>query len=151
MFAVDRIRSLTLTNRPCQMPLNFDLDAYVKDALVVMRGTPIEVELLFDKPTSAWVKDRQWHPSQQTTEYKDGRLAMSICAADTRDLVGWVLHFGSGVRVVSPTSFRDKVRAEAQKTCEQERLRMSLRCAGTHSWSQECVTMYPGASSFPGG
>ena len=151
MFAVDRIRSLTLTNRPCQMPLNFDLDAYVKDALVVMRGTPIEVELLFDKPTSAWVKDRQWHPSQQTTEYKDGRLAMSICAADTRDLVGWVLHFGSGVRVVSPTSFRDKVRAEAQKTCEQERLRMSLRCAGTHSWSQECVTRYPGASSFPGG
>ena len=56
MFAVDRIRSLALTNRPCQMPLDFDLDAYVKDALVVMRGTPIEIELLFDKPTTAWVK-----------------------------------------------------------------------------------------------
>ena len=119
MFAVDRIRALTLTNRPCQMPLDFDLDAYVKDALVVMRGTPIEVELLFDKPTSAWVKGRQWHPSQKTTERKDGCLAMSIRAADTRELVGWVLHFGSGVQVVSPESFRDKVRAEARKICEQ--------------------------------
>ena len=91
----------------------------MKDALVVMRGTPIEVELLFDKPTSAWVKDRQWHPSQKTTERKDGRLAMSVRAADTRELVGWVLHFGSGVQVVSPESFRDKVRAEVRKICEQ--------------------------------
>ena len=107
MFAVDRIRSLTLTNRPCQMPLDFDLDAYVKDALVIMRGKPIEVELLFDKPTTAWVKDRQWHPSQKTTVRKDGQLAMSLRASDTRELVGWVLHFGSGVQVISPASFRE--------------------------------------------
>lgn len=45
---------------------------------------------------------------------------MSIRAADTRELVGWVLHFGSGVQVVSPESFRDTVRAEARKICEQE-------------------------------
>ena len=120
MFAVDRIRSLALTNRPCQMPLDFDLDAYVRDALVVMRGTPIEIELLFDKPTTAWVKDRQWHPSQQTTLEKDGRLRLSLRAADTRELVGWVLHFGSGVRVISPASFRDQVREEARKISEQE-------------------------------
>ena len=120
MFAVDRIRALTLTNRPCQMPLDFDLDAYVKDTLVVMRGTPIDIELLFDKPTTAWVKDRQWHPSQQTSVRKDGRLAMSIHASDTRELVGWVLHFGSGVQVISPESFRGKVREEARKILEQE-------------------------------
>lgn len=119
MFAIDRIRSLTLTERPFQIPPDFDLDTYVKDVLVVMRGTPIEVELLFDKPTSAWVKGRQWHPSQKTTERKDGRLAMSIQAADTRELVGWVLHFGSGVQVISPDSFRAKVREEARKICEQ--------------------------------
>ena len=120
MFAIDRIRSLTLTNHPYQIPLDFNVDAYVRDALVVMRGTPIEVELLFDKPTSTWVKGRQWHPSQKTTERKDGRLAMSIRAADTREMVGWVLHFGSGVRVISPKAFREKVRAEARKICEQE-------------------------------
>ena len=120
MFAVDRIRSLMLTNRPCQMPLDFDLDAYVRDALVVMRGKPIEIELLFDKPTTAWVKDRRWHPSQQTTVGKDGRLRMSMRAADTRELVGWVLHFGSGVRVISPASFRDQVREEARKILAQQ-------------------------------
>lgn len=119
-FAVDRIRSLSLTRRPCQMPLGFDLDAYVKDALMVMRGTPIEVELLFDKATSAWARDRQWHNSQKTHVRKDGRLSLWLRAADTPELVGWVLHFGSGVRVVSPASFRNKVREEARKILERE-------------------------------
>ena len=59
LFAVERIRSLTITNHPCQMPLEFDLEAYMRDALVIMRGKPIEVELLFDRPTMAWVKDCQ--------------------------------------------------------------------------------------------
>ena len=114
-FAVDRIRSLALTNRPCQMPLGFDLDAYVKDALVVMRGRPIDLELLFDKSTTAWVKGRVWHRSQKIHLTRDGRLALSLRVSDTPELVGWVLHFGGGVKVVSPASFRDKVRREAQE------------------------------------
>lgn len=39
MFAVERIQSVTLTDHPYQMPLGFDLEAYVQDALTVMRGT----------------------------------------------------------------------------------------------------------------
>jgi hypothetical protein len=38
MFAIERIRSVTLMDHPYQMPLGFDLDAYVQDALTVMRG-----------------------------------------------------------------------------------------------------------------
>ena len=120
MFAVDRIRSLTITNHPCQMPLGFDLDAYVRDAFVVMRGKPIEIELLFDRPTTAWVQDRQWHPSQQIRRQEDGCLSMTIQVSDTRELVGWVLHFGSGVQVIRPESFRTKVREEARKISEQK-------------------------------
>ncbi len=36
------------------MPLGFDLDANIREALIVMRGDPIEVELLFDRKTAAW-------------------------------------------------------------------------------------------------
>jgi predicted DNA-binding transcriptional regulator YafY len=113
MFAVDRIRALTITNRPCQLPLHFDFDAYVRDALVVMRGKPIDVDLLFDRPTAAWVKGNVWHESQQVAKLKDGRLRMSLRVADTQELVGWILHFGSGVRVLGPEALRDKVREEA--------------------------------------
>lgn len=119
MFAVERIKSLTLTDYPYQMPLHFDIDAYVEDALVVMRGERITVELKFDKATAAWAKDRIWHPSQQTTTLKNGQLLMTLSVADTRELLGWILSFGSGVQVLKPEHLRHAVKEEAGRLLSQ--------------------------------
>ncbi len=115
MFAVDRVRSLAITSRPCQMPLAFDLEAYVRNALVAMRGKPVEVELQFDRSTAAWVRDQIWHSSQQLTALKAGRLKLAIEVGDTRELLGWILHFGAGVQVIKPESLKEKVREEARR------------------------------------
>jgi WYL domain len=37
-FAVERVRSLTVTDRAFQLPLGFDLDSYLGDALIVIAG-----------------------------------------------------------------------------------------------------------------
>ena len=73
MFAVERIRSLTVTPHAFQLPLAFDVEAYVEDALVVMRGRLVEVELAFDRATAAWARDRIWHPSQHLVPSRHGR------------------------------------------------------------------------------
>jgi predicted DNA-binding transcriptional regulator YafY len=113
-FAVERVRSLTVTDHPYQLPLGFDLDAYLRDSLGVMRGTPITVELLLDRATATWARDRVWHASQRLTPLRDGRLRMTLRVADTRELVGWILSFGGGVRVLSPPGLRARVRAEGR-------------------------------------
>ncbi len=115
MFAVERIKSVTLTDRPYQIPLHFDFDAFVEDSLTVMRGPRIDVELEFDKPTSAWAKDRVWHPSQKLKRLPSGKMKMALAVADSRELVGWILSFGSGVRVMKPESLRRAVEEEATK------------------------------------
>jgi predicted DNA-binding transcriptional regulator YafY len=116
MFAVERIRSITLTDHPYQMPLDFKVDEYVQDALSIMRsGRRIEVELLFSKKVAAWVKDKTWHPTQETKLLKDGRLKMTLKVADNDELVGWILSFGSQVRVAQPEALRMKVRDEARR------------------------------------
>jgi len=97
------------------MPLGFNVDEYVQDALIVMRGRRIEVELLFSKTAAAWVKDKSWHPSQETNVLKDGRLKMALKVADTAELVGWILSFGSQVRVVRPDALGRRVQEEARK------------------------------------
>jgi predicted DNA-binding transcriptional regulator YafY len=119
MFAVERIKSVTPTDHPYQIPLHFDLDAFVQDALTVMRGPRIEVELEFSRATAAWVKDRLWHDTQQSKRIKDGGLRMTLSVADTRELVGWVLSFGSGVKVIGPESLRQAVREESQRILSQ--------------------------------
>ena len=115
MFAVERMKAVTLTDHPYQMPLGFDLEAFVRDSLTVMRGRPLEVTLRFDKPTAAWAKDRLWHPTQKITPMKNGSMLMTLTVADSRELVGWVLSFGSGVRVIRPLSLSDAVSYEAKK------------------------------------
>ncbi|MCX5724143.1 MAG: WYL domain-containing protein [Nitrospirae bacterium] len=118
MFAVERIKSVTPTELPYQIPLHFDFDAFVEDSLTVMRGPRMTVELEFDKPTAAWVKDRIWHPSQQLKRLSKGRMQMTLSVADSREVVGWVLSFGSGVKVVGPDSLRTAVKQEARKMFE---------------------------------
>ena len=120
MFAVERIKSVTPTDRPYQIPLHFDFDAFVEDSLTVMRGPRIEVELEFDKPTAIWVKDREWHPSQQLKRLPGGKLRMTLTVADSRELVGWILSFGSGVRVARPESLRAAVLEEAKQIAKGE-------------------------------
>jgi predicted DNA-binding transcriptional regulator YafY len=115
LFAVERIRSCTLTPHAFQLPLHFDLEAYVGDALRVMRGKPVTAELLFDRATTAWVKDRTWHPSQQTTLEKGGRLRMTLTVAATPELVGWLLNFGGGVTILRPADLKAAVRTGAEK------------------------------------
>jgi predicted DNA-binding transcriptional regulator YafY len=115
LFAVDRIRSLTVTDHPYQMPLGFDLEAHVQDALVVMRGKPVTVELLFSKAAAPWVKDRVWHRSQTLTSQKDGRLKMLLRVGDTPELVGWILSFGGEVQVRKPATLAEKVREQARR------------------------------------
>ena len=115
MFAVERMRAVTLTDHPYQMPLGFDLEAFVQDTLTVMRGRPIEVTLRFNKPTAAWAKDRIWHPSQKLTPLKNHGMTMRLNVADSRELVGWILSFGSGVQVVKPMPLQKAVRDEARK------------------------------------
>lgn len=115
MFAVERIKSVTPTDLPYQIPLHFDFEAFVEDSLTVMRGPRIEVELIFEKGTAAWAKDRVWHPSQQLTRLPGGKLRMAFTVADSRELVGWVLSFGSGATVVRPESLRMAVKEEATK------------------------------------
>jgi predicted DNA-binding transcriptional regulator YafY len=88
LFAVERIKSLTVTDHPFQLPLNFDLDAYIRDTIGVMRGKPATIELLLDKATAAWARDRIYHPSQQITPEKGGRLRLSLTVAVTPELVG---------------------------------------------------------------
>lgn len=113
MFAVERIKSVTPTELPYQIPLHFDFEAFVEDTLTVMRGPRIEVELIFEKGTAAWAKDRVWHPSQQLKRLPGGKLRMTLIVADSRELVGWILSFGSGVRVVRPDGLRVAVAEEA--------------------------------------
>jgi predicted DNA-binding transcriptional regulator YafY len=113
--------AITASERPCafQLPRGFEVDEQSGDALIVMQGPPVALELHFDRPTAAWARDRLWHPSQRLESLPGGRLRMTLRVADTRELLGWILSFGRGVKVVRPAELRNPVQAEALALARQ--------------------------------
>jgi predicted DNA-binding transcriptional regulator YafY len=112
-FAVDRIRSLSVTDRIFNPPLYFSVQDYFKDAFGVFRGKPEEVELIIEKQAARWVRERRWHDSQKIAPLKGGRIRMNLRVAVCPELVTWVLGFGGQARVVRPESLSKAIQSEA--------------------------------------
>jgi predicted DNA-binding transcriptional regulator YafY len=112
-FAVDRIRSLSMTDRTFNPPLYFSVQDYFKDAFGVFRGKPEEVELIIEKQAARWVRERRWHDSQKIAPLKGGRIRINFRVAVSPELLTWVLGFGSQVRVIRPESLKKAVQDEA--------------------------------------
>lgn len=121
MFKADRIRALSLTDEPCAVPPDFDLDAYRGGGwgLLRMGDQPAErVELLFDAQAGRWVSEEHWHPRQQVTHLPDGRVRFEVEVPISPELVRWVLGYGPRVRVLAPAALRAAVVGEARGVVE---------------------------------
>jgi predicted DNA-binding transcriptional regulator YafY len=116
MFKVDRIHHCVLTDERYAIPADFDLSAYLGPTWGVLRGeggTSEEVVLDFSAQAAEWVRDEQWHRSQQTERRPDGSLVMRFNCSITHELVRWILSHGAQVYVQQPAHLREAVVTEA--------------------------------------
>ena len=55
-------------------------------------------------------------PMTRSTEaHPDGSITLTLSTSGSRDLLRWLLSFGSGAEIISPPSLRDALRDEALK------------------------------------
>jgi predicted DNA-binding transcriptional regulator YafY len=128
-FAVERVRTLGVMDehfdpRPLPPePFANSLGAYT--------GSPELVEIEIDRRAAAYVREREWHRSQEIIERGDGSLLVRLCVSNDRPLRSWILSLGAMARVVSPASLAreildelDEARARYQAPLKFEMLRM---------------------------
>jgi predicted DNA-binding transcriptional regulator YafY len=116
-FAMDRIQSLSVTEDRFE-PMDLPEDAFAH-SLGVNQGTPEPIEIVFEPHIARYVKERVWHPSQQTTEDADGRLTMRLNVCNDWALRSWILGFGPLARVVSPPELASQILDEINRAREQ--------------------------------
>ena len=56
-----------------------------------------------------------WHPSQEPASQKDGRLKLGLRVADTAELSGWLLSFGSRSVWFGPSPCRQRSKRRREK------------------------------------
>jgi predicted DNA-binding transcriptional regulator YafY len=103
-FAAERILELTLLEErfvPTAEYQNLPDEAF-PHSLGVHTGPPERVEIEFQPAVAAYVRAREWHPSQQLRERPSGELSMTLDVCVDRALQSWILSFGPFARVRSP-------------------------------------------------
>ncbi|MEW5762993.1 MAG: WYL domain-containing protein [Bacillota bacterium] len=116
MFAVDRIRELEVTGRTFTPDPAFDIGDYLKESLVLERGGELEeVVVRFDPFQARYIRERVWHPSQETEEAPDGSLILRFKVRGLGEVQRWVLSFGCRAEVLAPPALRQAVQEEARR------------------------------------
>jgi predicted DNA-binding transcriptional regulator YafY len=100
-FAVERIQEISLLDDRFT-PIEELPDAAFPHSLGVHSGPPERVEIEFQPGVADYVREREWHPSQQLQDVPPGLLVMTLNVCLDRALQSWILSFGPSARVIAP-------------------------------------------------
>jgi len=118
ILAVDRIKTAKLTEAVFAYPRDFDAEALLASAFDLTLGDPITATIHFSTKEAPYVRERQWSDDQSIVDNPDGSCTLTLSTSGTKDLLRWLLSFGSGAQVLTPPELRDAIRDEALKLTE---------------------------------
>jgi predicted DNA-binding transcriptional regulator YafY len=102
LFLVDRLRDIRLTEDRFEIPPSYSArDRYGKQ-FGLIDEPPQEVKIWFSPDVAHLMKERQWHPTQQVKNGKDGSVEVTMHAGGLDEIAWWVLSWGKEAKVLSP-------------------------------------------------
>jgi len=119
IFALDRIRMLSVSKERFEVPEDFDLEAFLRPSLGVFQGEPVRVRIRFAPEAAGYIREKVWHESQEITPEEDGSVVFEAEVAGLEEVRFWVLGWGSLAEVLEPEALREAVRAEARALVER--------------------------------
>ncbi len=126
-FAMDRIKSYSVTDESFEMSEDFKLEDYLQTAFRVMRGKPEKVTFRLTSGAAHVVRERIWHPTQELREIDGGGVEISVEVPINYEIISWIMGFGAAAEVIQPESLRKRVMQEFDMAARQYRTRFSQK------------------------
>ncbi len=115
IFALDRIKSVEMTNENFIVPDDFDLEDFMKPSFGIFKGKPEKVKIWFGADAAGYINEKIWHETQKITENKEGSIIFEAEVAVTDEIKTWVLSWGSKAAVLKPESLKKEIMTEIKK------------------------------------
>lgn len=113
-FSVERVRALAILDEQFE-PRPMPVDPF-PDSIGAHTGKPEPVEIEFDVSAAPFVREREWHKSQEVEDRPDGSIVVRLNVCLDAPLKQWILGFGPAARVRSPVSLAAEILDAAQRT-----------------------------------
>ncbi len=97
----------------------FDAEAYFKQGLALRHGEEVvQVTVQFTPYQARWIRERCYHPTQQTADLPGGGLRLTLRVAGTFEVKRWLLGYGAEVEVLEPAALRAEIAADTKKLAQ---------------------------------
>lgn len=114
IFALDRIKTLHLTDETFSFPDGLDFDERLSASFGVFLGNIQTVRVWFSPNAAGYVREKVWHRTQKIKDNSDGSIVFEAEVAGTREIKFWIMRWGAEAQVLAPASLRDELRIEAE-------------------------------------
>ena len=114
LFAIDRIKSLCLTDESFQIPEDFNTEDFMRSSFGTFVGNLTTIKIHFETDIAGYIQERIWHESQEIESQEDGSIIFKVTVAGTDEIKFWVLNWGAKATVLEPDSLRDEIKSEAE-------------------------------------
>jgi predicted DNA-binding transcriptional regulator YafY len=99
-----------------QRPGDFRVDEYLAGSFGMYHGDgELRVKIRFCSAAARYVRETNWHPSQQLTAQADGSLLAEFVLSGTQEIKSWIYGFGPDAEVLEPESLRREMAAELEQ------------------------------------
>ncbi len=113
IYALDRIKNLTVSRNTYKMPEDFDPEAYFYNCYGIIQDEtilPQTVKLKFNSQQAKYVRALPLHHSQKEIETKTDFSIFTYFVSPTFDFRQEILLHGGDVEVLAPESFRQELK-----------------------------------------
>ena len=121
-FALNRISEVAPTGRDFQRDKNFDIEQFMRDSFHLYKGDEArEIKVWFSPRQARWIREKQWHPTQQLAEQPDGSVILTMTTSGLAQVKSWILGFGSEAKALAPPSLAKEIATELDKARQNYR------------------------------
>ena len=115
-FLTSRIKAHKHLPSTFQVASDFSLNTYLETGFLAERATePENIVIKFDEYQARWIRERQWHSSQQIEELPSGELILRLRVGGLGEVKRWVMGYGSHAEVLEPENLRREIKEETEK------------------------------------
>ncbi len=115
-FALDRISNIASTERGYQMRKDFEVEQFMRDSFQLYRGDEAyEVKIWFSPRQTRWIREKQWHPTQQLAEQPDGSAILTMTTSGLTQVKSWILSFSSEAKALAPSALVKEIENELDR------------------------------------
>ena len=118
-FGVSRIREAAILDESFTMMHGMTAKKMFGDQFgIVWKEDFHKVRIRFTAEVAPYIRERQWHPTQQIVERRDGGLVLKFTTNHVNEVKDWVLSWGQNATALAPAGLVEKVTASLKAAAE---------------------------------